>query len=33
LKYPDATLATCKRRQMKHMKHVSETLAKTTKNT
>jgi hypothetical protein len=30
LKYPDATLVTYKRRQMKQLKHVSETLAKHT---
>jgi hypothetical protein len=29
LKYSDATLATYKRRQMKHLKHASEILAKT----
>jgi hypothetical protein len=29
MKHSDAILATYKRRQMKHMKHVSETLAKT----
>jgi hypothetical protein len=29
LKHPDATLATYVCRQMKHLKHVSETLAKT----
>jgi hypothetical protein len=28
LKYPDATPATYKRRQMKYLKHASETLAK-----
>jgi hypothetical protein len=28
LKHPDASLATYKRRQMKHLKHVSKTLAK-----
>jgi hypothetical protein len=27
LKYPDATLATYKRRQIKHLRHASETLA------
>jgi hypothetical protein len=29
LKHPDAILATYKRRQMKHLKHASETSAKT----
>jgi len=29
LKYPDAIFATYNRRQMRHLKHVSETLAKT----
>jgi hypothetical protein len=29
LKHPDATIATYKRRQMKHLKHVSETPTKT----
>jgi hypothetical protein len=29
LKYPDATLATYVWRQVKHLRHVSETLAKT----
>jgi hypothetical protein len=29
LKHPDAILATYVRRQMKHLKHVSQTLAKT----
>jgi O-succinylbenzoate synthase len=28
LKHPDATLATYKRRQMKHLEHVSEMLKK-----
>jgi hypothetical protein len=27
LKHPDATLATYKRRQIKHLRHASETLA------
>jgi hypothetical protein len=31
LKHPDATFATYKRRQMKHLKHTSETLGKTPK--
>jgi hypothetical protein len=31
LKHSDATLPTYKRRQMKHLKHVSETLAETPK--
>ena len=30
LKHTDATLATYKRRQMKHLKHVSEIFAKNT---
>jgi hypothetical protein len=29
LKHPDVTVATYKRRQMKHLKQASETLAKT----
>jgi hypothetical protein len=33
LKHPDATLATYILRQMKHMKHASETLAKTAEKT
>jgi hypothetical protein len=31
LKYSDTTLATYKKRQMKHLKHAYETLAKTIK--
>jgi hypothetical protein len=33
LKHPDVILATYKRRQMKHLKHASETLAKIPKST
>jgi hypothetical protein len=33
IKHSDAILATYKRRQMKHMNHVSETLAKTHERT
>jgi len=33
LKHPNATLATYVLRQMKHLKHASEALAKTPKNT
>jgi hypothetical protein len=33
LQHPDATLATFVRRQMKHLKHASETLTKHIKNT
>jgi hypothetical protein len=33
LKHPDTTLATYKKRQMKHLKHASETLAKQLKTT
>jgi hypothetical protein len=33
LKYPYATVATYKKRQMKHLKYASKTLAKTTENT
>jgi isocitrate dehydrogenase kinase/phosphatase len=33
LKHLDTTLATYKRRQIKHLKHGSETFAKTLKNT
>jgi hypothetical protein len=33
LKHSDATLATYIRRQMKHLKHTSETLVKTLENT
>jgi hypothetical protein len=33
LKHPDAILATYKRRQMKHLKHASEILAKIPKST
>ena len=33
LKHPNATVATYKRRQMKHLKQASETLAKHIKNT
>jgi hypothetical protein len=32
MKYPDATVATYKRRQIKHLKQVYETLAKTLEN-
>jgi hypothetical protein len=32
LKYPDETFATCVWRKIKHLKHVSETFAKTPKN-
>jgi hypothetical protein len=33
LKHPYATVATYKRRQMKHLKHASETLTKTPEKT
>jgi hypothetical protein len=33
LKHPDATVATYKRRLMKHLKQAYETLAKTSENT
>jgi hypothetical protein len=33
LKYLDTTLVAYKKRQIKHLKHASETLAKTLKNT
>jgi hypothetical protein len=33
LKYSDETLATYKRRKIKYLKHVFETLTKTTENT
>jgi hypothetical protein len=33
LKHPDVTIATYKRRQIKHLKHASKTLAKISENT